>query len=125
MIFTMIVQISDSSTLTDREYIAEKQAEIMRIIEISKQQEKINQDEYASLMLFQADTIDELKDWYRELIVTLAQKEFDEIQDRIVKGAMMIEKETDPHKKKQYLELYDQLCEKLEDLRGDINAEKT
>lgn len=46
------------------------------------------------------------------------QAEIKKIQERLVKGAEMIEAETNPDKKKEYMAVYNQLERKLSELKG-------
>lgn len=57
--------------------------------------------------------LDEAYDEFEKLFHTLQQNI---IQSRIIKGAEMIDKESDPIKKKRYFEVYDDLLKKLNEL---------
>lgn len=119
------------SNRLDREtkaYVLEKQGMFMQTLEAAWKHKKIDEVSYKRLSLdeFEGTTMDEAFDHYQslfeELMDVAIDHEVQKIQHRILKGAEMIEKETDPIKRRQYMGVYEALLTELEALKQKKSA---
>lgn len=111
------------STESIEEYKIRKQEEVINLLETSKKLGKIDEVTHKRLLLETCDA----KDWegvfdhylrlWGDIVSILANFEEQAIYNRLIKGAEMIEKETDPDKRRQYLAVYSALEKRLEEIR--------
>lgn len=114
-----------------QEYIQAKQDEFLRLLESSHKAKKIDDLNYKRLLLetCEYENPDDIYDYFHNLFDDLQNclenAELFILEARIVKGAEMIEKETDPKKLKQYNRLYDALIAEHEALKEGRHEQKT
>lgn len=75
---------------------------------------QLDLDAYKELNSLPLQIFEDQEEAYKVLSVELERVK---LSERLIKGAEMIEKESDPNVKRQYMAVYDQLLIKLESLR--------
>jgi membrane peptidoglycan carboxypeptidase len=81
------------------------------ILKLSHDKKYLTEEQYQELSKEPLTTLDELEQAYSKMQYLI-------ISNRIIKGAEVIERETDQSKRRQYLRVYEELERKLNDLKG-------
>jgi len=100
----------------------------IRILKVAREQKQISQSMYEHFMMktFEPETweqaFDELLIFAEEIYNAIQNHEYYILLDRLAKGEEMIEKETDPKKKAEYIQLYNKLKQQLEQIEGRMRS---
>lgn len=87
-----------------------------RLIKQCVKKGEITIEAYRELEALDPKTDDDVSSSYDVLFEKAKEKQIQDIQMRIVKGAEMIDDEPDMNKRRQYVALYNQLLHKLQEL---------
>lgn len=94
-----------------------------RLLESARKKGDLSDEQFERLNKLRLDNLGVMEISYQELIRVLLEskeKEMESIYPRLVKGAQIIEKETDPKKKERYMQAFDALSERLEKLKAEV-----
>lgn len=100
-----------------QEYVDRNEEQFTTLLESAFKQGKIDEFNYKRLMSEYCEYIewDDVFRYYESIYLDFIETL---IHNRLLKGAELIEQESDPEKKAYYLRIYDGLVEKLETLKG-------
>jgi hypothetical protein len=104
---------------TMEEYAERRTKEFHSLLETAIKHKKITQEDYIELLLetCEGNVYDYFINVHDKLIAAAKDKEIQDLQDRLVKGAEKIEAETDEKKKQKMLRLYDEIEKNIKELK--------
>lgn len=99
-----------------------------RLLGSARKKGDLDADQFERLNNLMLDNDAVLEIAYQELIRVLLEnkeKEMETIYPRLVKGAQIIEQETDSKKKERYMQAFNALSERLEKLKSEVRQHET
>lgn len=117
-------QLSDVREISLEEYVSEREILFARILKRAISQRLISEAAYEQLMcqVVEERTWDEAFRRLEELFMELLDTMRNHLLERMVKGAEMIENESNPEKKATYLKHYGQLENQFNQLKGGFQT---